>query len=147
MSQQAPGTEVEIDDEIIIALSDYFDGTLSPDKKREVEEKIKTDPAWKAAHDEMLDTKSPSALSGLQKARAPASFAEDVTGTIYKRSGGRLFGKRTFGDRVPFMPILVLAMILLVVLAYVLWTSQTGSLKVQKDATEKGPGSAVIDTP
>ncbi len=137
----------DIDDEIIIALSDYFDGGLSADKKREIEEKIKTDPKWKAAHDEMLDTKSPSALSGLQKARAPATFAEDVTGTIHKRSGGRLFGKKTFGDRVPFMAILVVAMILLVVLAYILWTSSTGSLKVHKDAPPKQQGSAVIDKP
>lgn len=137
----------DIDDEIIIALSDYFDGTLSPDKKREIEIKIKTDPTWKAAHDEMLDTKSPSALSGLQKARAPATFAEDVTGTIHKRSAGRFFGKRTFGDRVPVMPILVLAMIMLVILGYVLWTSQTGSLKVHKDAPGTKPGSAVIDKP
>ncbi len=137
----------DIDDAIIIALSDYFDGTLSPDQKREIEEKITTDPTWKAAHDEMLDTKAPSALSGLQKARAPVTFAEDVTGTIHKRSGGRLFGKKTFGDRVPFIPILVLAMILLVVLGYILWTSTTGSLKVQKDTPETQPGSAVIDTP
>lgn len=141
-----PATD-DIDDEIIIALSDYFDGTLSADKKREVEEKIKTDPAWKAAHDEMLDTKSPSALSGLQKARAPASFAEDVTGTIHKRSAGRFFGKKTFGDRVPFMAILVLAMLLIVVLAYILWTSQTGSLKVHKDTAPTQPGSGVVDKP
>jgi len=137
----------DIDDEIIIALSDYFDGGMSADKKREIEEKIKTDPQWKAAHDEMLDTKSPSALSGLQKARAPAMFAEDVTGTIHKRSAGRFFGKKTFGDRVPFLPILVLAMIMLSVLAYILWTSSTGSLKVHKDAAPKQPGSAVIDKP
>jgi hypothetical protein len=95
----------------------------------------------------MLDTKSPSALSGLQKARAPATFAEDVTGTIHKRSAGRFFGKRTFGDRVPFMAILVIAMIMLVVLAYILWTSSTGSLKVHKDPQPKQPGSAVIDKP
>lgn len=137
----------DIDDEIIIALSDYFDGALSPERKREVEEKIKLDPKWKAAHDEMLDTKSPSALSGLQKARAPSTFAEDVTGTIHKRSAGRFFGKKTFGDRVPFMAILVVAMLLLVALGYVLWTSSTGSLKVHKDAPEKQPGSAVIDKP
>lgn len=137
----------DIDDEIIIALSDYFDGEMSPEKKREIELKIKTDPIWKAAHDEMLDTKAPSALSGLQKARAPATFAEDVTGTIHKRSAGRFFGKKTFGDRVPFMAILVLAMILLVVLGYILWTSQTGSLKVHKDPAPTQPGSAVIDKP
>ncbi len=138
-----PATD-DIDDEIIIALSDYFDGGLPADKKLEIELKIKTDPKWKAAHDEMLDTKDPSALSGLQKARAPATFDKDVTGTIHKRSAGRLF--RPFGDR-SIIPILVLAMIMLVVLAYILWTSQTGSLKVHKDAPAKEPGSAVIDKP
>jgi anti-sigma factor RsiW len=143
MSEPAPNTD-EIDDEIIIALSDYFDGGLSPEKKKEIEKKIETDPVWKRAHAEMLDTKSPSALSGLQKARAPATFDKDVTGTIHKRSGGRLFPK--LGDRM-LLPILVLAMILLVVLAYILWTSQTGSLKVQKDKPETQPGSAVIDKP
>ena len=137
----------QIDDEIIIALSDYFDGSLSADKKREVEEKIKTDPKWKAAHDEMLDTNAPSALSGLQKARAPVTFAEDVTETIHKRSAGRFFGRRTFGDRVPVLPLFVLAMLIIVVVAYVLYTSQTGSLKVHKDPTPTKPSTPLIDKP
>lgn len=137
----------EIDDEIIVALSDYFDNTLPADKKREVEEKIKTDPTWKKAHDEMLDTSAPSALSGLQKARAPATFAEDVTETIHKRSQGRFFGRRTFGDRVPVVPLLVVAMAIILAIAYVLWTSETGSLKVHRDAPPTRPGSAVIDKP
>ena len=64
-------------------------------------------------------------LSGLQKARAPGHFAKDVTETIKKRSGGRFFGRQ---DRV-LLPVVILAMLALCVIAYVMWSSQTGSLK------------------
>ena len=40
----------------------------------------------------MVETRK--ALSGLQKARAPGTFAKDVTDTINKRSGGRFFARR-----------------------------------------------------
>ncbi len=111
------------EDEMIEKVGDYLDGLLSDSDKEAVAKKIESDPAWKETHDEMLETRK--ALSGLQKARAPGHFAKDVTETIHKRSRGRFFGSR---DRV-LLPVMILAMVALCVIAYVMWSSQTGSLK------------------
>ena len=142
-----PNDDDDIDEEIIVALSDYFDGSLVPDKKREVEAKIASDPAWKAVHDEMLGTQAASALSGLQKARAPAKFDEVVTETIHKRSAGRFFARKTFGDRVPFGVLLVIALLVIGAIAYVLWSSSTGSLKVHSDPAPQKPTPEIIEKP
>jgi len=116
-----------IADEIIAAVSDYLDGALAAERRTEVEQKLASDPDWKRAHVELVETRD--ALSGLQKARAPMSFDQDVTATIHKRSAGRFFGRRTFGDRVPFGVLLVIALVILIPIAYVMWSSSTGSLK------------------
>ncbi|CAN5920722.1 hypothetical protein BH11MYX3_BH11MYX3_40990 [soil metagenome] len=141
----AATTDPEIDDEIIIALSDYLDGTLTGDAKRDVEQKIANDPAWTSAHAEMVETRE--ALSGLQKARAPVTFAEDVTATIHKRSAGRFFGRRTFGDRVPFTALLVIAILGLAVIGFIMYSSQTGSLKVDKPTKQPPVPPPVVDQP
>ena len=138
------------EDAIIVALSDYFDGALAADKKKEVEGKIASDPAWMAVHDEMLGTKQSSeVISGLMKARVapPPSFNEDVTGLIHKRSGGRFFAHRTFGDRVPVGVLVIIALVIVGVVAYILWTSQTGSLKVHKEPVPTAPTAPLIDKP
>lgn len=138
----------DIDDAIIIALSDYLDGTLTGDAKTEVEAKIASDPTWKATHAEMVESRDATApLSGLQKAHAPVNLADDVTATIHKRSAGRFFGKRTFGDRVPFLAILVVAILGLAVIGYVMYSSQTGSLKVDKASKPPEPSGSVISPP
>ena len=121
----------EAEDVIIVEVSDYLNGALARADKDRVTAKISNDPEYKRVHDEMVETRK--ALSGLQKARLPASFAQDVTSTIHKRSAGRFFARRTFGDRVPFSALLVLAVLGLCVIAYLLWASETGSLKRAPD--------------
>lgn len=138
-------TETDVDEEIIVALSDYLDGALPADKKQDVEDKIANDAQWKTAHDEMVETRN--ALSGLRKARAPETFSQDVTSTIHKRSAGRFFARKTLGDRVPFGALLVVALLGIAIIGYVLWTSQTGTLKVQPDPGTTPRGSAIVDRP
>jgi anti-sigma factor RsiW len=121
----------EAEDVIIVEVSDYLDGTLAGPEKETVAAKISNDPEYKRVHDEMVETRK--ALSGLQKARAPSTFAQDVTSTIHKRSAGRFFARRTVGDRVPFTALLVVAVLGLIVIAYLLWASETGSLKPSPD--------------
>src|SRR5262245_9819506 len=127
------------DDAMIATLSDYLDGGLADAQRAEVEHKIATDDAWKEAHKELRETRDH--LSGLQKARAPSKFTQGVTETIYKRSGGRFFAR----DR-PLFIALVIALILLVGIAGVLWTSSTGSLKIERDKPGS-QGSGIIDEP
>jgi type VI protein secretion system component VasF len=69
------------------------------------------------------------ALSGMHKARAPATFSQDVTTTISSRSAGRFFSRRTLGDRVPFGVLLVVALLALLVVAWMLHGSSTGELR------------------
>ncbi len=141
-------TGADADDEIVVTLSDYLDGVLPANRRAEVEAKIAGDATWKAAHAEMLEARN--ALSGLQKARAPEQFTDHVTETISQRSAGRFFGRRTLGDRVPFGVLLIVALLVLGVLAYVWWSSPTGSLERRTDkATPRPPaaGSEIVDKP
>jgi anti-sigma factor RsiW len=142
-------TEEQIDDEMIGKLTDYLDGRLSEAERAEVDKKIADDPAWKQTHDEMREVmrETKDAISGLQKARAPSAFTQGVTQTIHKRSAGRFFARRTFGDRVPFGVLLVVALILMVAVAGVLWQSSTGSLKLDRDKPDGSQGSAMLDRP
>lgn len=136
---EEPAQEGEpLSDEIIAAVSDYLDGALPPERRAEVAGKIASEPDWKRAHEEISSTRD--ALSGLQKARAPQSFDQEVTGTINRRSAGRFFGRRTLGDRVPLGVMLVIALAVLIPLAYMMWRSTTGSLK---RAPEREPAGEV----
>ena len=138
----------DIDDEIVAKVSDYVDGLLSGAERDEVAKKIETDPVWKQTHAEMIENKKfdEKFISGLQKARAPETFTKDVTETIHKRSAGRFFGRKTLGDRVPFNALLVLAIIALAAVGYLMWSSQTGSLKVERKppSTEQQPAKPPV---
>lgn len=137
--------DLSADDEIIATLSDYLDGVLPPDRTRDVEQKIQNDPAWKRTHEELRETRD--ALSGLQKARAPVKFDEDVTSTIHKRSAGRFFAKRTFGDRIPLGVLLIVGVIAIVIIGAILWSSPTGSLKRDKHGAEPAGSGELVPKP
>lgn len=145
--ERDPGDDLDdlddLDEAIIGKVSDYLDGALAGPERAEVARKITEDPAWKRAHAELTETRK--YLSGLRKAHAPSSFAEDVAETIHQRSAGRFFGRRRFGDRVPFGAVLVVALAGLLVIGYILWSSSTGSLKVEHDREHAAPqGSAAV---
>ncbi|MGN6104371.1 MAG: anti-sigma factor family protein [Kofleriaceae bacterium] len=135
-TETEPGADLDIDDEILATLSDYLDGALPAERRSEVEAKLASDDAWKRVHGELVETRD--ALSGLQRARAPQSFDQDVTSTIHRRSAGKFFGRRTLGDRVPFGVLLVIALALMIPIGYLLWSSSTGSLK-RDHASEPPP--------
>ena len=143
MSDAAGDDIDDVDDETIIKLTDYVDGKLSAAERADVEKKIASDPTWKRTHDEMVEAKK--MISGMRKAKPPEpdKFVEDVTGTINKRSGGAFFGRRTFGDRVPFGVLLVVAIIALAVIFFLMRSSPTGSLKVDKKQETHEPQKPV----
>jgi len=131
------------EEEIIDKISDYLDESLEAGDKAEVKQKIAEDAEWKRVHDDLVAQREK--LSGMQRARAPATFAAEVTDTIHKRSAGRFFARRTLGDRVPFGALVIVAVLVLAVVGYVMWSSQTGSLKV--DRSHDGSGSSISVTP
>ncbi len=135
----------DIDEAILAKVSDYLDGALGGAERADVASKIAADPTWQRAHAELTETRK--YLSGLRKAHAPSSFAEGVADTIHKRSAGRFFARKTLGDRVPFGALLVVALAGLLVIAYVLWSSSTGSLKVDPDRAMHHGSGAVVPPP
>ena len=135
----------DIDEAIIAKVSDYLDGALPAAERADVARKIAEDATWTRAHAELTETRK--FLSGLRKAHAPSSFAEGVADTIHKRSAGRFFARRTLGDRVPFGVLLAVALAGLLVIGYVLWSSSTGSLKVDHERTTPHGSGAVLPPP
>ena len=94
-----------------------------------------------------LSLRSLLCVLSLRVAKAPETFVEDVTGVINKRSAGRFFARRTLGDRVPFGVLLVVAIIALGIIAYLMKSSPTGSLKVDQKHDSTTEPTKPIPTP
>jgi anti-sigma factor RsiW len=125
MSSEKPQTDEH--EEIEAKLSDYVEGSLPASEAAAVEEHLRGCAACTEALAAVKETVS--ALSGLHKIPAPPHFERDVAETIRRRSGGRFFGRRAFGDRVPFELLAILALGLGLALYFLLRTSDTGSLR------------------
>ena len=108
-------------------LSDYVEGTLSLEERKEVEAHLAKHPELKDDLEAMREDQKK--LKSLNKTPAPEELGAKVEEIIHRRSAGRFFGRRAFGDRVPFGWLLVGALVLIVVVSYALYSSPTGSLK------------------
>jgi hypothetical protein len=73
-------------------------------------------------------------LAKLHKMSAPHKFADSVEEAIRRRSAGRFFGRKAFGDRVPLELLAVIALVIGFAVFLLLRASQTGSLRYQKPA-------------
>ncbi len=114
------------EDAIIAALTDYHEGMGTAEQRKQIEAKLASDPAWQAIDAEMREELPP--LAKLRKVAAPEEMTAAVTETIHRRSGGRFFGKRAVGDRLPTGILLVIAVLLLGAMTAVWCRSTTGSL-------------------
>lgn len=85
-------------------------------------------------------------LSGLHRRPAPPDFGKDVTETIRRRSAGRFFGRKAFGDRVPFELLAIVAFTIALLAWLLLRSSDTGSLRYQgePDVPELAPGAKEV---
>jgi anti-sigma factor RsiW len=141
--EQPESSDDDIPEDVIVKVTDYLDGKLTGAAKAEVEAKIaSTDPAdkvWKTTHDEMREARDMISGIRLKTAKAPDQFVEHVTETIHKRSAGRFFARRTLGERVPFGVLVIIALVALGIVGYLMWSSPTGSLKVEKPPTTNAP--------
>jgi anti-sigma factor RsiW len=128
-------TEPELsDDERIEAmLSDYVEGTLSLEERKEVEAHLAKHPELKEDLEQMREDQKK--LKSLNKTPAPEELGQKVEEIINRRSMGRFFARRTFGDRIPFGYILIVALVVILGIAIALYSSSTGSLRLErKDA-------------
>jgi len=109
-------------------FSDYYEGTLPQERRTELERRMAEDPELAAAYEEFVGTMR--VLSGLHKMSRPQDFEQQVEDTIHRRSAGRFFGRRAFGDRIPFELLAVIALAIALALYVLLRRSDTGSLQL-----------------
>jgi anti-sigma factor RsiW len=107
-------------------FSDYHDGSMPPDKRAAFEKRLAAEPELKREYDKFDEALR--ALSGLHKMAGPQKLDEKVADTIYRRSAGRFFGPRTLGDRVPFLTIAVVGMVVALVVVLLMRYSLSGAL-------------------
>ncbi len=118
-------------------FSDYIDGEMSAEDKAAFEAKLAASPEARAAFEEFK--KTIEAVSGMHKMSAPQHFDHGVTETIHKRSAGRFFGRKAFGDRVPFELLAVVALGVMLAIYLVVRASGTGSAKVPTTSDDDAP--------
>lgn len=109
------------------AFSDYYDRSLPDAERQRVEQHLAECEPCRSAYEDFKETVG--ALSGLHKMSAPQRFERSVEERINRRSGGRFFGRKAFGDRVPFELLAVIALILGLAIFFLIRSSGTGSLR------------------
>jgi len=117
-------------------FSSYYEGSLDAARAEAVKVHLESCAQCRADYDEFREALD--AISGLHPIPAPPDFPEQVAGTIRRRSGGRFFGRRAFGDRVPYELIAVVALLLAaaVVLMFRFGGTVHDSLKSTTEPTE-----------
>lgn len=140
MTDEAPPEPGSEHDRIGALMEDVVEGIATPDVDAEVQAHVAGCEPCKA---ELADLRAArAALKSLPPAAAPRDLGKTVEDTIHRRSAGRFFGKKTVGDRVPFGVILIVALVALVVIVALLWSSTTGSLRPEPKTHPKPPPAA-----
>ncbi len=103
-------------------FSDYYEGSLAAARRAELEGHLASCARCREEYDRFRETVAQVALLG--RAEAPSRFDDRVADTIHRRSAGRFFGRRAFGDRVPFELLAGLALAALLAIYLLLrWRS------------------------
>jgi anti-sigma factor RsiW len=110
-----PVNDRHVDDD----FSDYHDASLTAERRAEVEAHLSSCARCRAEYEAFREAVAQVGLLG--RAAAPRGFDHRVADTIRHRSAGRFFGRRAFGDRVPFELLAALGLAVLVAI-YVLMT-------------------------
>jgi anti-sigma factor RsiW len=137
MSSEEPASDAH--EEIEAKLSDFVEGSLSAKEAAAVEEHVRGCASCTEALAGVKETVN--ALSGLHKIPAPPHFERDVADKIRRRSGGRFFGRRAFGDRVPLELLAIVVLALGLALYFFLRQSDTGSLRPFDRGSNRPPSS------
>jgi anti-sigma factor RsiW len=97
-------------------FSDYLDGALPAPRRAELEAHLAACDRCRGEYERFREAVAQVALLG--RAPAPRDFDDRVAETIRRRSAGRFFGRRAFGDRVPFEMLAAVALVALLVLYF-----------------------------
>lgn len=94
-------TETETDHAAFEAdFSDLYEKVLPPRRATEVKTHLEGCERCRAEYAKFESAME--SVSGLHRMSAPQDFKVQLETTIHRRSAGRFFGRRAFGDRVPF---------------------------------------------
>jgi anti-sigma factor RsiW len=93
-------------------FSDYYDGTLQADRRAALEAHLGACERCRREYEKLREAVAQVALLG--RAAAPRDLDDRVAQTIHRRSAGRFFGRRAFGDRVPFEVLAAIALAILI---------------------------------
>ena len=129
-SSQSDSAQSEFDANVDL-FSEYYEESLPAEKQAELKKLIEEDPKYQKAYADF--EKTMELLSGMHKMSAPMDFDKKVEDTIRRKSGGRFFGQRAFGDRIPYE---LLAILVMVLAGFVYWmgrTSGTGGHRLNSD--------------
>lgn len=137
--EAAPEPESE-HDRIGALMSDVVEGTATPAVHAEVKAHVATCDTCREELDELRKLRE--ALKSVPPQAAPPDLGKLVEERIHRRSAGRFFGKKTLGDRVPFGLLLIVALVALIIIAGLLWSSTTGSLRRDPAPHPKPPPGA-----
>jgi anti-sigma factor RsiW len=127
MPETQPTTTTEQHPQIRARFEAYADGALGDDESRQLEEHLLECTGCEQAFEQFQ--RQQTGISGLHKMSAPQDFETGVADTIRRRSRGRFFGRRAFGDRVPFELLAVLAIAVALAIYVLIRLSDTGSLR------------------
>lgn len=142
MTDEAPpAPELESEHDRIGALmSDVVEGTATPTQHAEVKAHVATCATCREELEELRAVRE--ALKSVPPETARPDLGKLVEERIHRRSAGRFFGKKTLGDRVPFGVLLIVALIALIAIAGLLWSSTTGSLRRESPTHPPPPPGA-----
>ena len=124
---------------VVEDLSDLLDGSLPPARAKEIEAHLEGCEACRIERDAIAGAMA--ATRALRRQRAPRDLDERVAQVIHRRSAGRFFGQKAFGDRVPYEWLAVAALLLALGVVLLLRWSSTGAVH---EPLEKNPAHAPI---
>ena len=107
-------------------FDEYIDQTMTEDERSRFEKRLEEDSSLKQKF--VLFQKSRNALFELGLSNDSNQLKDKVANSIHKKSGGRFFGKKTLGDKVPVGWIVALILFVLVVFALTFSQSEFGGL-------------------
>lgn len=116
-------------------FSDYLEQTLPPGEREELIAHLAECAGCKASYREFES--AVGALADLHKMSAPPDLGSEVEDTIHRRSAGRFFGRKAFGDRVPFELLAIIALIVGLAVFVLLRSSSTGSLRYEDESAKE----------
>ena len=96
-----------------------------------------------ALGDGMSEEEYKKTVSQLVRVGLSPTFKHDVEETIRQRSGGRFFGRKAFGERIPYELLALIILAIGFIAFLVIRSSTTGSLRYEQnqDPPKMAPGA------